>query len=235
MSQYTEHVGERIRMYRKVAGYSLEQLSEVLHKSRSTVSKYELGQISIDIDTLSEIANVLHVSIHSLTDFSEPELAPPPNAASFFADGLLYAYWLNGHGKQGKLQHGVLEIRNAGRTVNFYLQFPDFKRYQECKVICSGDITVTDQLTTINLQNYCCASDHVFICAYTPLNNRQTETLCQYSTITTPAAPVTVKLLLSKHIRKENEDLFLCLQISRDEIAFLRRENRFRVSPLPFT
>lgn len=234
MSQYTEFVGARIRMYRKAAGCSLEDLSGLVHKSRSTISKYELGQISIDMDTLIEIAHALRVSVHSLTDFSEPDFMPDNSSSSFFSDGLLYTYWLLGQGKRGKLVRSVLEIKDASRHATLYMQFPDFNSYTDCKIICNGDIFVTEQLTTIKLQNPYCVSDYVFACAYTPMNNRQTTTLCQFSTITTPAAPISTKILLSKRILTENEELFRCLEISKEEIANIKKENRFRVFPLPF-
>ena len=49
----TEHVGNRIRMYRKHRGLTLTELAEKLNYSSSTISKYENGLISIDIETVS--------------------------------------------------------------------------------------------------------------------------------------------------------------------------------------
>lgn len=52
MSEIRRHIGHRIRMYRKVQGLTLQQLADMIHKSRATVSKYETGEIAIDVDTL---------------------------------------------------------------------------------------------------------------------------------------------------------------------------------------
>lgn len=147
---------------------------------------------------------------------------------------MLYVYWMDGRGKKRRVKHGVLEIQNGRKRAVLYLQFPDFKRYTDCKVVCEGVITVTDHLTTMSLQNHYSATDHVFLCAYTPLNGKQETTLCQFSTITAPAGPVTTKVLLSKQILPEDEELFRVLEISREEIKSARQENRFRVFPLPF-
>lgn len=59
MSQINEHVGARIRKYRKSRGITLQQLADQIHKSRASVSKYDAGEISLDIETLFEIAEML--------------------------------------------------------------------------------------------------------------------------------------------------------------------------------
>ena len=40
---------------------TLQQLADRIHKSRASVSKYETGEVSLDIVTLTEIARVLEV------------------------------------------------------------------------------------------------------------------------------------------------------------------------------
>ena len=62
-----EHVGERIRLFRKHQNLTLEELAYIIHKSPSTLCKYERGSVNIDILTLSEIANALDVDISHLT------------------------------------------------------------------------------------------------------------------------------------------------------------------------
>ena len=62
MSRINEHIGGRIRMYRKARELTLQQLADLIHKSRASVSKYENGEITLDVETLSEIADVLMVS-----------------------------------------------------------------------------------------------------------------------------------------------------------------------------
>ena len=44
-------LGSNIRKYRTARNMTLKELSEKLHKSISTVSKYEKGDISLDIPT----------------------------------------------------------------------------------------------------------------------------------------------------------------------------------------
>ena len=68
MNKISLHIGDRIRMYRKARGLTLQQLADMIHKSRASVSKYENGEITLDVETLCEIARVLMVSPGQLMD-----------------------------------------------------------------------------------------------------------------------------------------------------------------------
>ena len=67
MNEINVYIGGQIRKYRKANSMTLQQLADVIHKSRATVCKYENGEISIDIATLYEISQALQVSFGQLT------------------------------------------------------------------------------------------------------------------------------------------------------------------------
>ena len=67
MSQISQHIGSRIRSFRRAQGMTLQQLADKIHKSRASVSKYETGEITVDIETLFEIAEALGVELSQLT------------------------------------------------------------------------------------------------------------------------------------------------------------------------
>ena len=67
------HVGKMIRKYRKATNLTLQQLADAIHKSRATICKYENGDISMDIETLYEISQVLQVSVPQLTDIGRSQ------------------------------------------------------------------------------------------------------------------------------------------------------------------
>ena len=81
MNKISLHIGDRIRMYRKARGLTLQQLADMIHKSRASVSKYENGEITLDVETLCEIARVLMVSPGQLMDI-QPAL--PKTAETAF-------------------------------------------------------------------------------------------------------------------------------------------------------
>ena len=57
-----ERVGQNIRKYRMAYNMTLKELAVLLHKSVSTVSKYEKGDISLDMSTFVELSRILKVS-----------------------------------------------------------------------------------------------------------------------------------------------------------------------------
>lgn len=70
--QLLEYTKECIRFYRKLNKLSQDELAAAIHKSESTLSKYERGAIAIDIATLYDIARMLKVNVPDLMDFAPP-------------------------------------------------------------------------------------------------------------------------------------------------------------------
>ena len=93
----TREVGSRIRYARKSRGMSMDELAQAIYKTRSAISKYENGQISVDIATLYDIANALKVSIYDLLYRNTPDIDQEYNAEvpAFFREvSQLYIYVL---------------------------------------------------------------------------------------------------------------------------------------------
>lgn len=93
----SEHVGSRIKLYRKHKHLTLEEFSKLISRSPSTVSKYESGKIIIDVETLFEIAEALTISVNQLTDYSPPQkvsASKQNTAGNFFrqSQSLLYVF-----------------------------------------------------------------------------------------------------------------------------------------------
>ena len=49
MSKISIEIGNKIRQFRQSRKMTLDELAPAIHKSRATLSKYERGEISIDI------------------------------------------------------------------------------------------------------------------------------------------------------------------------------------------
>ena len=113
MSEISRHIGQRIRSFRKAHGLTLQQLAETIHKSRASVSKYETGEITLDVETLYDIAAALDVDVSRLTDYRPERPAPVqvPNQLSkspFFQASRLYFYFYDG--RYNRLKDGVINI-----------------------------------------------------------------------------------------------------------------------------
>ena len=66
MSSFSNFVGHRIKKYRKSRGYTIEQFSAMINKSKATLSKYENGAITIDVETLYDISNIIDTRFKDL-------------------------------------------------------------------------------------------------------------------------------------------------------------------------
>ena len=83
---------------------TIQQLADRIHKSRATVSKYENGDITIDVETLYEISMALEVNLSQLTDYhpalEEEETMPSAlcynGESPFFKANQLYFYFYDG-------------------------------------------------------------------------------------------------------------------------------------------
>lgn len=114
MSDFTCYVGKQIRRYRKAGKMTLQDLADAIHKSRATICKYENGEISVDIETLYEISQVLQVFIFQLTAYLPETVDEPSSAPSrikkspFFQARRLYFYFYDGRYQRTK--DGVIDI-----------------------------------------------------------------------------------------------------------------------------
>ena len=66
MSELSMEIGKKIRYFRTGKNKTLEELAAAVCKSKATLSKYEKGDIVIDIETLYEIADALQIHIDQL-------------------------------------------------------------------------------------------------------------------------------------------------------------------------
>lgn len=63
---HKNNLGQIIREKRKSAGLSQEKLADILNVTKSTISKYELGQREPSFDQLQKIATAVNVDIYEL-------------------------------------------------------------------------------------------------------------------------------------------------------------------------
>lgn len=137
MNELSHHIGRRIRQFRRMQGLTLQQMAEQLNKSKATMSKYESGDIILDVETLSSIADLLQISISQLTDYRPEEKISPdygirhtdntrvspketdqmtmnlmqPEQSPFFQANQLYFYYYDG--RYRRLKQGSLRIHRT--------------------------------------------------------------------------------------------------------------------------
>lgn len=67
-------LGEKIQMLRSKEGLSQEQLAERLTVSRQSVSKWELGQSTPDLDYVIQLSDIFNVSLDYLVKDINPQV-----------------------------------------------------------------------------------------------------------------------------------------------------------------
>lgn len=121
MNNINQHIGGKIRNYRKMKKMTLQQLADAIHKSRATVCKYETGEITLDVETLYEISEALDVSLGQLTDYrSRREMETSDikldydGESPFFRADHLYFYFYDG--RYNRLKEAVIYIHKQLRN-----------------------------------------------------------------------------------------------------------------------
>ena len=99
MAQISHEIGKRIRAFRKARHRTLEELEQILCKNKSTLSKYETGEIVLDIETIYEIARALGIHVEQLLYCTPDRVSiqsSGPKPAFFNGLSQFYSYYYDG-------------------------------------------------------------------------------------------------------------------------------------------
>lgn len=132
-----EIVGNNIHKYRLAFDYTLEELSALVHKSCSTISKYEKGMIAINADTIGEFAEVFHILPSQLMSVPQ-EGGTAAEKGEFLDRQYMYTY----EGKRKRVMKSIIEQYQSSDAEYHYAQLfydmEDLKNPGKCKAIYSG-------------------------------------------------------------------------------------------------
>lgn len=235
MSMVSCEIGKRIRLFRKARKLTLAQMSRLLQKSQSTISKYETGEIAIDAETLYAVAGALQIHVEQLL-YTPPDRAKMGacGACPAFFKGLsrFYSYLFDGRSNQ--LIRCVFDVQSQTEDNRYklmmYMNFRSFETYQSCENTYWGYIEHYDALSNIILTNQ-----------DTPMEKARAQILAPYLDSDTkwglfngfssrPMMPIAVKMLFSKGRLAETPELIRQLKVSREDIRLLRLYNMLSVT-----
>lgn len=227
MKEISMHVGQRIRLYRKMKGLTIEAFAEKIGKSKATVSKYENGDISIDIETLFLIAEHLDTNIHRLIDY--PILSNEPQDAEIGeGKSIYYMYFYDG--RRGRICRSAIEMRGGENGIwdaVMYLDVKDLTAYYKCTMLYHGTMRKHDMVWNFNFENQSNKVERAFLCAIHSFHhNGRTAGLC-CGLSTQPILPACFKFVLSPNILDEDADLKTELMISKEDIKAIKKMNMF--------
>lgn len=129
----------------------------MINKSKATLSKYENGAITIDIETLYEIAQALDIDLKCFIDYQPPmfhaEPALPKN--SYFNQTLAYMYYYDGRIRQmvRSLLRFSQSVDHESVEVTLYMGVASFSDPDRCQHLFTGEMKAYDTITHMVLTN----------------------------------------------------------------------------------
>ena len=217
-------------------GLTIEIFAGMIHKSKATVSKYENGDISIDIETLFVIAEALGITVNQLIDYtSEDETAA--NEESSIKRNLsktrYYMYFYDG--RRNRIARNVIEVQDGGQEngvfdANMYAYLENFDNYYQCKLLYHGVMRRYDTFVNFNFENQNNKVERAFLYAINSFSHsgRMAGLYCGLST--QPILPACFKFILSPEILVEDDALKTGLMVSKEDVKVLKKMNMFVVS-----
>ncbi len=230
MREVRMHVGSRIRLYRKVKHYTLTDLADRIHKSKATLSKYEIGEITVDVETLFDIASALGITVQQLIDYY-PAAGEEPAVAgdSFFPQRQIYVYFYDGRVK--KIIRNLLEVNREGNvpSATLYYDLASFDRPESCRNLYFGKGEFFDTVSNFLFESQSNHSERVTLTALNPFD-RSTEVLGMLSGMSRyPLLPISIKCILSEEILPEDDQLLEDLTLTAKDMKLIRKLNMFAV------
>lgn len=233
-------IGQTIRKCRQNKKLSQAELAERISKSKSTLSKYESGEISVDVETLFEIAEALEVS---LSFFSEAvmqrqerehfadEIRGIPH---FFRRKMAYMYFFDG--RNGSVNRSVLTIgapleeKSGYYRATLYMNVKSYEEYYFCENSYSGHIEFHQVLTGLYMVHQGTDLEHLQIVI--PENFADTDRKWgAFSGVSfRPVEPAMTKVLFTKEPLKLTPELIQELKFNKADFKHMRDTNFFTVS-----
>lgn len=234
MSKISVEIGNKIRQFRQSRKMTLDELALAIHKSRATLSKYEHGEISVDIDTLYELANALNIRTEQLlyTPTSEKAQLQREVTPAFF-QGLTRFYCYYFDGRNGKLVRSAFDVFSRidvnQYKIAMYMNFKDLAHYQQAENTYWGYMEHFDALTLIELTNQNNPMEKASMQILASFLDADTKWALWNGVSSRPLMPVATKMLFSKKMLSEDAALIRELKVSKDDIHRMKYYNMFSV------
>ncbi len=227
-------IGKRIRSFRKSKKLSISELASIISKSKATVSKYERGEIIVDIVTLYDIAKALDIQVDLLLYHPPKSLehhGDLSNPVFFRNTSKLYSYIYDG--RINKLLRCVFELVSKADGTNskvmLYMNIDSYENYQSCENTYIGQIEHFDVISNIILKNQETPVEQITISVMSSFLDSPTKWGLMFGISTRPVMPIAAKMLISKKPLKEDVDLYNQLLISKDDIRIMKIYNMFTI------
>lgn len=226
MSESSVTAGQQVKRLRKSRGMSMEELGLKINKSKSTVSKYESGEISMDLDTMMEIAKALSVHVFQIieTCCRQTELRAHPGD-SFMAENMHIYYY---DGRLGRVRHGIITAlggdEKSVKRVMLNMNVGESRTRTGVEYFSQGTVTTYDTFSCFRFEQVNGIGD-AYLYAYKPFGVGADVTGMLTGIFKNPIAPGAVKVLLSANELEENSALKSRLVLTSAELTQMKKIN----------
>lgn len=220
-------LGAKIRAFRKARNITLAQMAKTLNKSISTISKYETGEIAIDIELLIDMCRYLDVDIRSLLPDTRTSgrNIPAERYMNYFVERL-YVYWFKGG--ENRIHISAIENDNSTFHSTFYFDVKDVKNIYESDYVYTGTLSYSDTSIDYVFRNAVPPYDMLTLSIPT-VSKEQDYRMSLLTSITFYYQRVAIKCLTSQIPVTNMEFLAKKLQISQEKIKTLKSTNFFTI------
>ncbi|WMJ77271.1 MULTISPECIES: helix-turn-helix domain-containing protein [unclassified Sedimentibacter] len=226
-NEILQHVGSQIKMFRKIKKMTIDDLAKVISKSKSTVSKYESGEITVDIVTLFDIAKALNINIINLIDYDYGGNAEIEQV-HIWQSNILHMYLQIGKNISSSVIHLKYDDTKKKTTATLYYKVDDNDDLKNCECVYQGYMSHHDNIINFNLKNCLYESESVLINFFVPMKKVDTLSGLISGLSADSIRPTSCKVILTKSPLPFEEQKEL-LQISKEAIKRLKTEHIFMV------
>lgn len=234
MPQISHEIGKRIRAFRKSRHMTLDELAKILCKNKSTLSKYETGEIVLDIETIYEISRALGIHVEQLL-YCTPDRVPIQNSGtqSNFFSGLTQFYGYYYDGRVNRIVAAVFDVLLMSEAhrykIMMYINFADFDSYQNCATSCWGYMEHYDAITNITLTNQNSPMEKAFCQILATFTTADTIWGLFTGLSARPMMPVAIKMLISKKRLNMDACLLQRLKVTKEDFRLMKHYNMMTV------
>lgn len=234
MAQISHEIGKRIRAFRKSRHMTLEEMARILCKNKSTLSKYETGEIVLDIETMYDISRALGIHVEQLL-YCTPDRVPiqTTGVQTNFFTGLTQFYGYYYDGRVNRIVPAVFEVlllsEDHQYKIMMYMNFTDFDSYQNCGTACWGYMEHYDAITNITLTSQDTPMERAF-CQILATQTTQDTIWGLFTGLSVrPMMPVAIKMLFSKKRLNIDDALIQKLKVMKEDIRLMKMYNMMTV------
>ena len=235
MVNLQQEIGNKIKIYRKNKNLTIQEQADAICKSKATVSKYENGQISMDILTLYDIARALGIHVEQLLHPVEDKTLDMTEArlpAFFRNTKQLYLYFFDG--RSNEISRGVLDVlaKTGPNTykIMLYANINAYETYQDCESTYWGTLIHHDTLSTMTLMNQNTQTEQLTVTILSAFIDVPAKWGLLSGISTRPLMPVATKVCLTKKPQKETDDFKKALKISKEDIRHMKLYNMLSIT-----